>query len=233
MIMGMDGLVLLAAGPSRRFGGSTSKVLKRVAGKPMIVRALSPFLVAVESLALVIVARPQDHPTIKRHLPRANLVAGGSARVSSLLRGVAALPEGVDVVLVHDASRPLAPADLVRRVLAAARRDGAAAPVVAVRDSLHHVVQATDGGPSLLEDTLDRGQLGAAQSPQAARRGLLVRALNAHKKNADGASLLPENEVALLQQAGIPVTAVRGHPHNIRITHPEDLELAEGLLQRV
>jgi 2-C-methyl-D-erythritol 4-phosphate cytidylyltransferase len=225
----MDGLVLLAAGPSRRFGGSVSKVLRRLAGTPVLVRALAPFLVGMERMALVIVARPGDHPTIKRLLPRAKVVAGGTHRVESLRQGIAALPEGVDVVLVHDAARPLATADLVRRVLAAARRDGAAAPILGVRDPLHEVTESPERGkPTLVGASIDRRRIGAAQSPQGAKIDRLRDALA--KARDDGYE--PEDEVALLHHADVPVTAVRGHPHNVRITVRDDLVVAEGLLRK-
>jgi len=224
----MDGLVLLAAGPSRRFGGSVSKVLRKLAGTPVIVRALAPFLVAVEEMSLVIVARPEDSAAISRLLPRARVVPGGEHRVESLRRGLEALPATVDVVLVHDAARPLATADLVRRVLSTARRDGAAAPIIPVRDPIHHVVGGEDRAtPTRLGAAVDRRQLGAAQAPQAARRALLERALE--KAKTDGVE--PEDEVTLLRNADIEVTAVRGNPHNFRITVRDDLVLAEGLLQ--
>ncbi|MFV1959075.1 MAG: 2-C-methyl-D-erythritol 4-phosphate cytidylyltransferase, partial [Planctomycetota bacterium] len=81
-------------------------------------------------------------------------------------------------------------------------------------------------GRTPLADTPDRRGLGATQSPQGARRGLLVAALAAAREGGWEAA----DEVELLLRAGTEVTAVRGHPHNIRITVPADLDLAEGLL---
>ncbi len=225
--------MLLAAGPSARFGGPVSKVLRPLAGKPVIVRALAPFLVAVRSLALVVVTRKEDQRAVQRLLPHARQVEGGATRVESLERGLAQLPDTIEVVLVHDASRPLATADLVRRVLATARRDGAAAPVAPVRDAVHPVSPADDAHPSRLEGSLDRSRLGLAQSPQAARLDLLRRALARRREpGLFGPSPDLDDEAELLLQAGIPVTAVRGEITNLRIAEPDDLRLAEGLFQQ-
>ena len=224
----MDALVLLAAGESRRYGGGVSKVLRHLAGKPLIVRSLAPFLVAVERMTLVIAARPADRAAVKRLFPRARVVDGGASRGESLARAVAALPVGVETILVHEAARPLASVDVVRRVLATARRDGAAAPIVPVLDPLHHVVH-DEQGKARLEDTLDRSSLGAAQTPVAVRAELLRQALVA----ARDAALDPTDDVRLLQHAGIPVTAVRGDVKNLRVATPGDLELAAALLQGV
>ncbi len=222
----MDALVLLAAGASQRYGGSASKVLRHLAGKPVIVRALAPFLVGVEHMTLVIAGRPVDRAALKRLFPRARLVDGGATRAASLARAVASLPKGIEIVLIHEAARPLASAEVVRRVLTAARRDGAAAPVIPVLDPLHHVGRDVQGR-TRLEDTLDRSRLGAAQTPIGVRADLLRQALIAAQK----AKWEPTDDVALLQRADVPVTAVRGEAKNLRVTTPEDLELAEALLQ--
>ena len=128
-IVGMDGLVLVAAGSSSRYGGTGSKLLRPLAGKPVLVRALAPFLVAVKRMALVVVAREEDRAAMQRVLPRAKFAGGGATRAESVLNGMRALPEGVHTILVHDAARPLVSADVVRRVLQMARLHGAAAPV--------------------------------------------------------------------------------------------------------
>jgi len=222
----MDGLVLVAAGSSRRFGGPLSKVLRPLAGKPVIVRSLAPFLVAVERMALVVVARPEDQPRIHRLLPRARLVAGGETRAASVLAGLEALPDAVEIVLVHDAARPLVSAGVVRRVLASARRHGAAAPVARVSDSLHRVEGATKERPALFVQTLDRSTIVRTQTPQAARADLLRRAY----REGGSAALKATDEVGLLGAAGIPVAAVRGESRNVKITTPADLALAEHLL---
>jgi 2-C-methyl-D-erythritol 4-phosphate cytidylyltransferase len=223
----MHGLVLTAAGSSTRFGrGGVSKVLRTIAGKPVLLRALAPFRIAVRDLAVVVTARVEDVAAIRRLvLPEVRVVPGGETRQESVRRGVEALPADVAVVLVHDAARPLLSADLVRAVLAAAVRDGAAAAVLGVTDSLHRLVPNAGGDPRI-GDGVDRARLVAAQTPQAARADLLRRAIA--EAEASGAS--DTDEIGLLRRAGIPVTAVEGERWNLKITVPEDLELAERLL---
>ncbi len=222
----MDGLVLVAAGSSRRFGGRVPKVLRPLGGKAVLVRALAPFLVAVEKMALVVVTRPEDRAQVKHLLPRARFADGGATRAESVLNGLRALPDGVQTVLVHDAARPLVSADLVRRVLGAARRHGAAAAVRRVHDSLHRIEGATEGKPALFVEPVDRSTLVATQTPQAAGADLLRRAYEELGEEA----LKATDEVGLLHAAKIPVAAVKGDARNLKITTPADLALAERLL---
>ncbi len=218
----MDGLVLTAAGSSRRFGGGTSKVLLDLRGRPVIARALEPFLEALPSLAVVVTAREEDRARLEAALAGARVVAGGATRQASVARGLQALPPEVEVVLVHDAARPLLGADLVRRVAAAARAHGAALPALPVGDSLHAL---TPDGTRLLH-TVAREGLVAAQTPQAARRELLARA-HAH---AAARALEATDEAGLLLAAGIPVAVVPGEARNLKLTRPEDLVVARALL---
>jgi 2-C-methyl-D-erythritol 4-phosphate cytidylyltransferase len=222
----MDGLVLVAAGSSTRFGGTLSKVLRRLAGTPVILRSLAPFLAAVEDLFVVVAARREDVPAVRSLLPRATVVEGGAERQESVWRGLEAVPPTVQVALVHDAARPLVSAALVRRVLEAARRDGAAVPVVPVQDTLHRVAGPLGADGARVLEGVDRELLVAAQTPQAAHADLLRRALAAAR--AAGSS--ETDEVGALRRAGVPVTAVEGERWNLKITTPEDLELAERLL---
>lgn len=224
----MDGVVLVAAGASQRFGGSVSKVLRLLAGKPVIVRSIGPFLVAVESFTVVVAAREEDHRQIARLLPRAKLVKGGDTRAESVQNAITSMPASVDVVLVHDAARPLVSAGVVRRVLAAARKHGAAAPVIGVKDSIHRLTGATPDHPALITESLDRAALAAAQTPQGAKLALLKEAFAAAGDDLASAT----DEVSLLRRAEIPVAAVKGDKRNLKITTPQDLKLAEILLEK-
>jgi len=222
----MDGLVLVAAGSSSRYGGNVSKVLRPLSGKPVLVRALAPFLVAVKKMALVVVTREEDTAKVKRLLPRAKLVPGGATRAESVLNGLQALPADVHTILVHDAARPLVSADVVRRVLQTARLHGAAAPVRRVHDSLHRIEGATKEKPAFFLETLDRAAIVATQTPQAAQADLLR---GAYEKLGEDA-LKATDEVAILKAAGVPVSAVKGDVRNVKITTAADLALAERLL---
>ncbi len=225
----MHGLVLTAAGSSTRFGGGPSKVLLPLHGVPIVARAAEAFREAFPDLAVVVTTRPEDRAAVLAlakgggALRGAVVVEGGDTRRQSVELGIAALAGDVEVILVHDAARPLVTADLVRRVVEAALCDGAAAPALPLSDSVHR----SDGAGRLVE-TLDRAALRAVQTPQAARADLLRRAFARPQAREAQAT----DEVALLVAAGIPVTEVAGDPDNLKVTTPRDLRLAEEIFAR-
>jgi 2-C-methyl-D-erythritol 4-phosphate cytidylyltransferase len=223
------GLVLAAAGSSTRFGPGTTKVLRPLAGRPMLLWSLETFRRALAKPAVVVVVRREDRPQVEA-LARAHealrdvvLVDGGATRQESVARGVAALPEALDAILVHDAARPLATETLVRAVLDAALREGAAAPALPLTSSVHRA----DAGGRLVA-SLPREALRVVQTPQGARADLLRRAIAA----ARAAGTEATDEVGLLIAAGTPVVAVPGEPDNVKVTGPEDLAWAEDVLRR-
>ena len=150
-------------------------------------------------------------------------VAGGVARADSVRNGLAAAGESA-VVLVHDAARPFATADLVGRVAEAAARDGAALAALPVTDT---VKRAAGEGGTRVAETLDRRTLWLAQTPQGFRREVLLRAYEA----AGAAASAATDECSLVEALGAPVTLVPGEPGNFKITGPADLERARAALE--
>jgi 2-C-methyl-D-erythritol 4-phosphate cytidylyltransferase len=140
-------------------------------------------------------------------------------------RGLDALPPDLDLVIVHDAARPLVTPAVVERVVAAARRHGAAAAVLPVRDTLHRV-GSTEGIGPVLSPGVGREGLARAQTPQAARAHLLRAAFAAARAGGGGAT----DEVGLLLALGVAVVPVAGTLTNIKITEREDLDLALRIL---
>jgi len=153
----------------------------------------------------------------------ARAVAGGAARADSVRNGLAAA-EGSAVVLVHDAARPFASPELVRRVAEAAARDGAALAAVPITDT---VKRAGPGEAPRVAETLDRRTLWLAQTPQGFRRDLLLRAYDAAGADASGAT----DECSLVERLGAGVTLVPGEPGNFKITGPEDLARARAAVE--
>lgn len=204
-------IVLVAAGAGTRFG--RPKALVELAGATLLARSASAFAALPHRVAVV---RAEDQDSIE--LPGWTVVAGGATRSESVARGVAALGPDVEVVLVHDAARPLVPPEVVQRVLAAAERAPAVVPVVPVADT----VKELDG--ERVARTLDRRRLGAAQTPQAFHADLLRRALAAPA----GAFT---DEAGLVEHLGEPVVTVAGDPRNLKITTPLDLRIAAALLR--
>ncbi len=222
--------VLVAAGRGRRMGGGLDKLWLDVLGR-VIWRWSLDVLLAVPGMTTVAVVIPPDAmDRFAAAIPpsaaaRCRLVAGGDSRADSVRAGLAALTDaGVTdgtVVLVHDAARPAATVALMTDVAAAAIDGAGAIPVVAVHDTLKRV---RDG---LVIETVDRSELGAAQTPQAASLGILRAALDA----ARARGLEPTDEAAALALISVLVRAVAGDPANRKLTDPEDLPLLQAVLR--
>jgi 2-C-methyl-D-erythritol 4-phosphate cytidylyltransferase len=196
--------VVVAAGSGDRFGGD--KVLALLGGMALWERARRDLLDGgVASVVLV-----GDMP---------GGVPGGPRRRDSVRAGVDALPDSATHVLIHDAARPLAGADLVRRVVArlgAGDCDGVV-PGVPVRDTVKRI----DGDRVMA--TEDRSALVAVQTPQGFAVDVL---LAAHAASDEDAT----DDAALVEAAGGAVVVVPGDPRNLKVTYPEDLAVAEALL---
>jgi len=218
--------VVPAGGIGRRMGAARPKQYLALDGVPLLVRTLAVLADAVDG---VVVVAPADHLAATRRLlarhrvPRVlEVVAGGAERQESVSLGLAAVPEAVEWVVVHDAVRPFVTADLVARVLDAARRHGAATCGVEIRETVKRVRE------SLVESTVDRAGLWLTQTPQAFRRALLWEAHD--KARRDG--YLGTDDAGLVERLGVPVAMVRGLPANLKITTPDDLVAARRWLVR-
>jgi 2-C-methyl-D-erythritol 4-phosphate cytidylyltransferase len=149
------------------------------------------------------------------------VVVGGPRRQDSVLEGMKQAPDGfAGIVLVHDAARPFADAALIDAVAAAAHEHGAALPLLGVVDTIKRV---RDGR---VVETIDRSELGAAQTPQGFRFELLVRAYQAAMRDR----LTLTDEAMAVERLGQPVAVVPGSPRNRKLTTSEDLAWAEGVL---
>ena len=218
--------VVVAAGRGER-AGAPGKVFLPLAGRPLLAHVLD----AVERSASVrdVVVVAGEHTVgaaneLLRSGPWAKaraVVLGGPRRQDSVAAGVAAVPADVEVIVVHDAARPLAPPVLFDRCVAVAARIGGAIAAVPVADTIKRVA----GGRVLA--TVPRDGLWAAQTPQAFRRALLVDAIGRTR----GEATVLTDEAQLCESLGIPIEVVPGDPSNLKITHPGDLALAEALLQ--
>jgi 2-C-methyl-D-erythritol 4-phosphate cytidylyltransferase len=214
----------------------------------MLVHAVRA-LTRAREVALVVVVAPADEVVEVRALldtlplPTAGgtpfldskeikVVAGGQTRQESVRLGLAALPDDVGIVLVHDAARPLVPVDVVDAV-AAAVRGGAPAvvPALPLADTVKQVEPDAAGGPELVVDTPERSRLRAVQTPQGFRRDVLT---EAHDKLADQATdgSGATDDAAMVERIGVQVVVVPGHEEAFKVTRPIDLVLAEAVLAR-
>jgi 2-C-methyl-D-erythritol 4-phosphate cytidylyltransferase/2-C-methyl-D-erythritol 2,4-cyclodiphosphate synthase len=212
--------VVVAAGTSRRMAG-TDKLLADVGGRPVLRWALDSLAAAPSVRGIVVVAAPDRVPALSA-LPwldvlGARVVPGGERRQESVAAGVRATD--AEVVLVHDGARPFISADVVEAVAAAAREHGAAIPVLPVVDSLKRVEAGA------IVSTAPRHGLFRAQTPQGARRDILLAATEAFAAGPEDFG----DEAELLARYGAPVTTVPGDPANLKLTAPADLELARSM----
>jgi 2-C-methyl-D-erythritol 4-phosphate cytidylyltransferase len=224
----MDTLaILVAAGRGTRLGGSRPKAFLELYGEPLLLRAARAFEAApcVDAIVAVVPAgeeRAAESALAPLRKLRA-VTAGGPERQDSVRAGLAQAPAGFDgIVLVHDAARPFVEPELVSAVVAAARSAGAALPVVELVDTVKRVAGA------LVVETVDRGSLRAAQTPQAFRFELLSRA---YERAARDGALLTDEAMAV-ERIGEPVVTVPGSARNRKITTPADLAWAEEELRR-
>ncbi|MES2857887.1 MAG: 2-C-methyl-D-erythritol 4-phosphate cytidylyltransferase [Pseudomonadota bacterium] len=219
-----------AAGSGRRFGGEVPKQYQQAAGKPLIAHTLAALLAhpGIDGVVVALAAGDSCWPgwTTLHGKPVVTCIGGGE-RADSVLAALRALPAVVaddELLLVHDAARPNLHADDVDRLIDAANacEDGAilAAPL---RDTL----KRTDAGLRIAE-THSRAGLWRALTPQAFRRDLLRRALEAAK--ADG--VVVTDEAMAVERLGLHPRLVEGREDNLKVTTPADLALAEFLLAR-
>jgi 2-C-methyl-D-erythritol 4-phosphate cytidylyltransferase len=215
--------VLPAGGSGLRMGGDgVRKQYSELAGEPVLLRAIRPFLEHPD-VEWVIVALPADdvaHPPFS--LPSGvSVVPGGARRGDSVLNGLRAVPDVAEIVLIHDAARPLVTPAVLERVLDAIDWDTGAIAAIPVADTLKRVDEA-----GTIAATVDRGALWRAQTPQGFPRAMVVEAYE--RGASDG--IVATDDAALVEHYGGRVVVVEGDPRNLKITRPEDLRLAEHLM---
>ena len=219
--------VIAAGGSGIRMSSAVPKQFLELVGKPVLLHALER-VVPLDGLIGVVIALPAKHLRQARGILASRswpvpvkCVAGGATRQESVRRAVAQAPRRADIILVHDAVRPLCDGETMRRVLEAAWSTGSAVPGLPATETIQRVSRR---GQVLA--TPPREELCAIQTPQCFRAGILKAALErAHKAN-----FLGTDESSVVHWAGHRVVVVPGSPSNIKITHPIDLQVAELLL---
>ena len=217
--------IIAAGGRGQRFGAAEPKQLLKVGGRPVLERSVSAFL-AHPTVDEVVIALPQelvdDPPAYLRAAAKPlHVVAGGARRQDSVANGFRVAATASDVIVIHDAARPFASADLIARTIAAAAECGAALAALAARDT----VKRGDNATGVVAETLPRDSIFLAQTPQAFRRDVLQAALALTGRDAVDAT----DEATLAERAGYQVRLVEGEASNIKITTPEDLPIAEAI----
>ncbi|HUI47315.1 MAG TPA: 2-C-methyl-D-erythritol 4-phosphate cytidylyltransferase [Acidimicrobiia bacterium] len=203
--------IVVAAGGGERFGGA--KQFARLGEASVVDRAVGVARESCDGVVLVLPAG-REWPAA----PGVDVAVGGASRSESVRSGLALVPDDVDVVVVHDAARPLASRALFAAVIAAVRAGAdAAVPGVPVADTVKRV-----RGDRVVA-TVPRADLVAVQTPQAFRRSALDAA-----HAGDG---IDTDDAALVEAAGGVVVVVPGESRNLKVTVADDLELAQALIE--
>ncbi|WP_428114860.1 IspD/TarI family cytidylyltransferase [Candidatus Poriferisodalis sp.] len=214
--------IVLAAGAGTRFGAEidgATKVSAPIGGRSMISWSVEAAQAGCDGVTLVVPAVMVDQPFDGVDA----VVAGGDSRSASVRAGLETIPDGVDVVVCHDAARPGASSGLFASVISAVRAGAdAAVPALGVSDTLKRVTAWSDAG-GVVSGTVDRAGLYAVQTPQAFRRAVLAAA---HADRAEAT-----DDAALVEAAGGTVMAIPGEAAAHKVTTAADLVIVEALLR--
>jgi 2-C-methyl-D-erythritol 4-phosphate cytidylyltransferase len=214
--------IVVAGGSGRRFGGP--KQFLQLAGRPVAAWSVDAARTVADGVVLVLPAGTggRDDAVDSGTVPFGAdaVVTGGDSRADSVRAGLGAVPADAEVIVVHDAARPLAGPALFSAVVEAVT-DGApcAIPVLPVTDTLKRTSDA------LVRSTVDRDGLVTVQTPQAFVASTLR---EAHRRSGQST-----DDAGLVEQMGVAVHTVPGDPRNLKITRPEDLGVAEALMTGV
>jgi 2-C-methyl-D-erythritol 4-phosphate cytidylyltransferase len=220
------GVVIVAGGGGVRVGGTELKQFRWVAGKPMLLHSLQAFMARPDVCSVVCVLPKQfagDPPPwiFQCDVGRLMLSVGGRTRQESVGNGLDDLPDEAQIVLVHDAARPLVSQGTIDRVVAAVRGGSAAIAALPVVDTIKEVDERGQ-----IVRTVERERMWRAQTPQGFPRAVLVRA----HRDARAAHMTATDDAALCERLGIPVMIVRGSERALKITEEADFVRAESVL---
>ena len=218
------GAVIVAAGSASRMGG-IDKVMAPLCGEPMICHTVRAFQKAPAIREIVIVTRGdliEPITELCKPFDKVKMVTeGGSSRQESVEKGLDALSKKVQLAAIQDGARPLITGEVIERTVRAAHTYGAAAPGIPVKDT----IKVVTGG--IITDTPDRSTLQAVQTPQVFDYDLLRAALQ--KARNENAQLT--DDCSAVERMKMSVKMVEGDEHNIKVTTPMDLKIAQMLLE--
>jgi 2-C-methyl-D-erythritol 4-phosphate cytidylyltransferase/2-C-methyl-D-erythritol 2,4-cyclodiphosphate synthase len=210
--------IIAAGGRGVRFGAGRPKQLLTLGGVPILQRSVDALIGHPLVRDMVVAVPPDLAAAPPAYLSRRDkpivVVEGGARRQDSVARAFARVPDGADIIVIHDAARPLVSGDLIARTVQAAMEDGAAVAAMRATDTV-----TRGGADGRVIETLPREHVYLAQTPQAFRIGVLRDALAIAADATD--------EATLAERAGHRVRLVEGDSSNLKITTPADLSVAE------
>jgi len=225
--------ILPAAGLGTRMAGPQPKQFLSLAGLPILIHSLRAFASVERVTAIYVAVRKTEMERVQAQVSeygfadRVHVVEGGDTRQESVVHALNALPaEPDDIVLVHDAVRPLIDKATIERTIDAVAEHGAAIVGLPAVDTIKQVERTAHG--ALITSTIPREFIVQAQTPQGFSYGLLRKAMN----DAVEDGFVGTDEASVVERAGLPVAVVHGSQVNLKITQPGDIELAEFYLHQ-
>lgn len=222
--------LIAAAGKSERMRGEGSKQYLLLAGKPVLSHTLQVFENCPVVDKIIVVVNPEDVDYGEKQIVQKfnftkvfRVIAGGERRQDSVMNGLLALPSTVSAVIVHDGARPLISPELITQAVLALEEWAGVVVGVPVKDTVKKV---SPGGE--IKETLSRGELWFAQTPQVFLPGPLMKA----HQQAQVDHFYGTDDAVLLERAGYRLRMITGSYENIKITTPEDLIVAEAILRK-
>ena len=218
--------IIPAAGQGTRMGTAEPKQYLELGGIPILVHTVAAFTRSPDVCQTIVVVPEgwvtETHALLRTHsvdTSNVTVIKGGLRRQDSVYNGLSVVDKSLSVVLVHDGARPFVSQELISRCYQTIQEHGAAIAAVPVKDTIKRQDAAAQ-----IQATVDRNGLWLAQTPQGARLDLLR---TAYEKNGREDAT---DEASLLERTGIPVQLVPGEERNLKITRPDDLEVARVLL---
>ncbi len=220
-------VIFPAAGASRRMGGGTNKIFLELGGEPILIRTLKTFSRSPRINFLIVVVSENEVDAVEKLLNSTDdlkpytIVVGGSERQYSIANGLKFLPDDAEIVLVHDAARPLISLNVIEDVIDAAEKFGGAIAAVPEKNTIKFI-----DAENFVTYTPPRSKLVEVQTPQGFRRELLIKAY----EQAAQDKFLGTDDSSLVERIGDKIKIVKSDYRNLKITTPEDLKIAESLI---
>jgi 2-C-methyl-D-erythritol 4-phosphate cytidylyltransferase len=222
--------IVLAGGTGKRMGSSTSKQFLLLDNKPILVHTLQIFQECRPIDGIYLVVNHKDLPTIQEEILEAyhfskilKLVIGGRLRQDSVRNGLEAIDEACDIVTIHDAARPFVSPAFIEKSIFLMEMFDAIIPAIPARDTIKAISKE-----GFVMKTLERDTLWQVQTPQTFKYDLIMKAY----REGMAKKLYGYDDSAFIEHLGKKVKVIEGSPYNIKITTPEDLVIAKGILSQ-
>jgi 2-C-methyl-D-erythritol 4-phosphate cytidylyltransferase len=223
--------IVLAGGAGKRMGSSTNKQFLLLDNRPILAHTLQVFQECRAVDGVYLVVNHKDLPLIQEEILEnyrfnkiLKLVIGGRLRQDSVRNGLEAIDESCDIVIVHDAARPFVSPAFVEKSIFLMEMFDAIIPAIPVKDTIK--VISKEG---FVQKTLERDSLWHIQTPQTFKYDLIIRAY----REGMGKKIYGYDDSTFIEHLGKKVKVVEGSPYNIKITTPEDLIIAKGILAQI